>query len=317
MKYRDFGKTGITVSEVGFGAWAIGGNRHGNSYGATDDKTSLAAIDVAIGLGCNFFDTADVYGWGLSEELIGRAVKGKRDAIVIATKGGSDFYQGYGFQTFTPEYIRYALDKSLSRLQTDYIDVYQLHNPPLEVIESVETYEILQDLKKDGKIRAWGLSVFKASDGLVALNVCKPDCLQVPYNIFMKEPEIELFPKAAELGCAIIAREPLANGFLAGKYDLNPSFESGDMRRNWPKDYIHARVQAAAKLAFLERNGSRTLAQAAIRWVLDCSMVTVTIPGIKTPEQASENLASPSVAMISQEERCAVEELQTEQFGLA
>lgn len=317
MKYRDFGKTGITVSEVGFGAWAIGGNRQGNSYGATDDKVSLAALDVAIGMGCNFFDTADVYGWGLSEELIGKAVKGKRDSAVIATKVGSDFYQGYGFQTFTPEYIRYALDKSLSRLQTDYIDVYQLHNPPLDVIDCLDTYDVLQDLKKDGKIRAWGLSVFNSSDGLVALSVCKPDCLQVPYNIFMKEPEIELFPKATEVGCALIAREPLANGFLTGKYDLNPAFESGDIRRNWPKDYIHARVQAASKLGFLTRNGSRTLAQAAICWVLECPMVTVTIPGIKTPEQAQENLSSSSVPPISQEERQSVEELQTEQFGLA
>lgn len=317
MKYRDFGKTGITVSEVGFGAWAIGGNRHGNSYGTTDDKASLSALDVAIGMGCNFFDTADVYGWGLSEELIGRAVKGKRDSVVIATKVGSDFYQGYGFQTYTAEYIRYALDKSLSRLKTDYVDVYQLHNPPLDVIERTQTYDVLQDLKKDGKIRAWGLTVFNSQDGLTALKACKPDCLQVPYNIFTREPELELFPRATEMGCAIIAREPLANGFLTGKYDINSAFESGDIRRNWPRDYIHARVKAANKLSFLSRNGSRTLAQTAICWVLECPLVTVTIPGIKTPEQAQENLASSSVPPISKEERQSLEDLQTEQFGLA
>src|SRR5258708_5348902 len=111
MKYRDFGKTGLKVSEVGFGSWAIGGNQHGNSYGTTDDSVSAAAIQQAIESGCNFFDTADVYGRGHSEELLGKALKNRRDRLFIATKVGSDFYQGLGFQTFSPRYIRFALEK--------------------------------------------------------------------------------------------------------------------------------------------------------------------------------------------------------------
>lgn len=292
MKYRDFGKTGIKVSEIGFGARALGGNEHGNSYGPTDDKTSLDAIARAIDLGCNFIDTADVYGWGHSEELIGRAIKNKRDRLIIATKGGSDFYQGQGFQTFTPTYIRYALEKSLDRLRTDYVDVYQLHNPPMRLLNREDTYDILRDLKKEGKIRSWGVSVFDAIEALTALSVGKPDCLQVAFSVFSARPAEKLFPKSFEQGCAIIAREPLANGFLTGKYERNCQFPPGDVRSQWPPDYVYARARAASKLAFLTHDGLLTQAQAALKFALSEPAVAVVIPGIKTPEQADENMSA-------------------------
>lgn len=157
MKYRDFGATGIKVSEIGFGCWQIGGNGRGNSYGPTDDKASSEALLKALDLGINFFDTADVYGFGHSEEILGKTFRGKRDRVILATKVGADFYQGQGFQTFTPDYVRFALEKSLKRLQTEYIDVYLLHNPPLKLIGKEETFEILKDLKKEGKIRTFGV----------------------------------------------------------------------------------------------------------------------------------------------------------------
>lgn len=316
MKYRDLGRTGIKVSAVGFGAWAIGGNLHGNSYGPTEDKTSIDAIEKALDLGCNFFDTADSYGWGHSEELLGKTLKGKRDRVIIATKVGSDFYQGYGYQTFTPDYVRFALDKSLERLRTDYIDLYQFHNPPLSVIEDKESFVVLEKLKAEGKIRAWGVSVGTYEEGLAALKVTRPDSLQVPYNMFMKESEADLFPQAATMGCAIIAREPLSNGFLTGKYDMNPNFDSGDVRKAWPKDFVNARVQASQRLAFLAKNGSRTLAQSAIQWVLNCQSVAVVIPGIKTPEQAAENLSSVESPHLTQEELASIESLKNQKFGL-
>src|SRR5438132_633002 len=139
MKYREFGNTGIKVSEIGFGAWAIGGNEHGNSYGPTDDKDSLEAIHRAIDLGCNFFDSADVYGFGHSEDVLGKGLKNYRDRVVIASKVGGDFYSGAGRQNFSADYIKFALDRSLERLKTDYIDIYQLHNPPLKIIEKPQT----------------------------------------------------------------------------------------------------------------------------------------------------------------------------------
>jgi aryl-alcohol dehydrogenase-like predicted oxidoreductase len=316
MNYRDLGRTGIKVSEVGFGAWAIGGNRHGNSYGGTDDKVSLEALERALDLGCNFFDTADVYGWGHSEELIGRAFRGKRDRIVIATKVGSDFYQGFGFQTFDEHYIRFALDKSLERLKTDYIDLYQLHNPPSDVIESEQTYSVLLKLKNEGKIRAWGLSVRNSRDGQTALMVSKPDSIQVPYNIFVSGMEKDLFPLASQVGCAIIAREPLSNGFLTGKYDLDANFDAGDIRKGWPRDFINARVQATQRLAFLERNGTRTLAQAALQWVLRNSAIAAVIPGMKTPEHAAEDLAAPDAPALSAADLAEIDDLKRMKFGL-
>jgi aryl-alcohol dehydrogenase-like predicted oxidoreductase len=316
MNYRDLGRTGIKVSEVGFGAWAIGGNRHGNSYGVTDDKVSIEALEKSLELGCNFYDTADAYGWGHSEELIGKAFKNKRDQVVIATKVGSDFYQGYGFQTFDEDYIRFALEKTFERLKTDFIDVYQLHNPPTEVIENERTYSVLLKLKNEGKIRAWGLSVRNSRDAQIALMVAKPDSLQVPYNIFAAGMETDLFPLATQVGCAIIAREPLSNGFLTGKYRLDASFEAGDIRKGWPRDFINARVQAAQRLGFLELNGSRSLAQAALQWVLRSSAVSAVIPGIKTPEHAEEDFRAPDAPKLTANELDKIEDLKRNKFGL-
>ncbi len=317
MKYRDFGNSGIKVSEVGFGGWGVGGNEHGHSYGATDDKASLDAINKAFELGCNFFDTADVYGFGHSETLLGKALKSKRDRVIIATKVGSDFYQGAGFQTFTGDYIRFALEKSLDRLKTDYVDIYQLHNPPVRLLKKDETYNCLQELKREGKIRAWGISILDPIEGLTALSVTQPDCIQIPVNIFNMRPAESLLPAAFSVGCAIIAREPLANGFLTGKFKdvVNPSFEDGDVRQSWPPDYVVARIEAAQRLEFL-RKEKRTLTQAAIKFVLALKEVSVTIPGIKTAEQAEENLLASDMKPLTAAEMKEIETLAKRNFDL-
>src|SRR5207302_7160835 len=143
MKYRKLGSTDLEVSEIGFGAWAIGGNQFGNSYGPTQDEESLRAITTAVDLGCNFFDTADVYGHGHSEELLGQALKGRRKEVVLATKGGSDFYHDPPRLNFTEAHIIFAVEQSLKRLATDTIDLYQLHNPPFSVIDGGRIFEPL------------------------------------------------------------------------------------------------------------------------------------------------------------------------------
>lgn len=304
------------MSEIGFGCWAIGGNAHGNSYGATDDKVSLEAIARAIDLGCNFFDTADVYGWGHSEELLGKAIKGKRDHLIIATKVGGDFYQGHGFQTFTSDYIHFALEKTLQRLKTDYVDVYQLHNPPMKLIKRGETYEALKQLKRDGKIRAWGVSVFDPQEGLAALEAGQPDSIQVVYNVFSPKPADELFPRASKKGCAIIAREPLANGFLVGKFGPDAEFETGDIRHSWPREYIRARVYAAKKLDSLLNSDMAQLAVLALKYVLMNQYVSVVIPGMKTAQQALENLAASDCRNLNDTELDALRKLQLNNFEL-
>lgn len=317
MKYRDFGNTGIKVSEVGFGAWGIGGNEHGHSYGPTDDKLSLEALNKALDMGCNFFDTADVYGFGHSELLLGKALKNKRDRAIIATKVGSDFYQGGGFQTFTEEYIRFALEKSLDRLQTDYIDIYQLHNPPVRLLTKEDSYSVLNALKREGKIRAWGVSVLDPVEGLACLATSQPDCIQIPVNIFNSRPRENLLPTAFAAGCAIIAREPLANGFLTGKFvdALYLNFEEGDVRKNWPSDYKKARIEAAQRLVFLQKE-NRSLTQAAIKFVLSMKEVSVTIPGIKTAEHAEENLGASDLKPLSATELKEIETLAKRNFDL-
>lgn len=314
MNYRDLGKTGIKVSEIGFGCWAIGGNSHGQSYGPTSDKESVEALNRAVELGLNFFDTADVYGRGHSEELLGKTLKGKRDRVILAAKVGADFYQGSGFQTFTAEYIRFALEKSLVRLKTDYIDVYQLHNPPLRLLNREDLYGPLKELKKEGKIRAWGVSIFTPVEGMTAISVGKPDCLQVTYNIFSFKAEQQLFHKAFEVGCAIIAREPLANGFLTGKYETHPQFGPGDFRKNWPVEHIQARSEAARRLAFLDKAGQRSLSQAAIKYVLSDRAVSTAIVGMKTVDQVEENLAATDKPSLTMAELKMINSLQTNGF---
>lgn len=318
MNYRDFGKSGINVSEVGFGSWAIGGNKHGISYGPVDDRESVLAIESAIELGCNYFDTADVYGWGHSEEILGSVLKAQRDRVIIASKVGSDFYQGYGFQTFSEEYIRFAFHKSLGRLKTDYLDIYQLHNPPLELIVKEETFSTMEALKKEGKVRAWGLSVTTAEEAAAALSSSNPDCIQIPLNLFSKDEKLieDVLPQSYQRGCALIAREPLANGFLSGKYRPDSTFASGDIRHSWQRDYVSARAEAARQLAFLGESADRTLAQAALQWVLKFEEIAVVIVGCKTRDHVRENLSAPHRAFLSPRELRRIDELKEKNFGL-
>ncbi len=301
MKYRLLGRTRLKISEVGFGAWAIGGNTYGNSYGPTDDRVSLAAVKTAVDLGCNFFDTADVYGHGHSEELLGKALKGNRDEVLIATKVGGDFYHDPPSLNFRPDYLEFAVKKSCERLQTSYVDLCQLHNPPLQLVKNPDLFQALEKLKENGLIRHYGVSIHDAQEGLVAMKTGRPETIQVVFNILRQEAKNKLFKTAEEAGTAIIAREPLANGFLTGKYGSDPQFPAGDIRHQFPREYILSLVRAVEKLRFLENRG-RALAQASIRFVLDHKEVSVTIPGAKDPEQTEENMKASGLPSLTGEE---------------
>jgi aryl-alcohol dehydrogenase-like predicted oxidoreductase len=270
---------------------------------------SLKAIARALDLGCTFFDTADIYGHGLSEKLLGQALQKQRHTCIIATKVGNDFYHGPVRKNFDPDYIRMAVDKSLERLRTDYIDVYQLHNPPLMMLQRREHYEILEELKQAGKIRYYGVSVHDAYEGTMAINTGKPDVIQVVYNLIRPEAREELLPLAQEQDIGLIIREPLASGMLTGKYAADTTFSEGDMRASWPQEYLVMQAQVVDKLHFLAQPGQRTLAQAALRFVLDEPSVSVVIPGIKTVEHAEENLAASVLPPFSDAERQAITDL--------
>lgn len=313
MNYRVLGKTGLSVSEVGFGAWAIGGNAHGNSYGNTDDNVSLAAINRALDLGCNFYDTADVYGHGHSEELLGQALKERRDKVIIATKVGGDFYHGTPRMNFKADYIEFALRKSCERLNTNYIDLYQLHNPPVQLLRNPELYKMLEKLRETGRIRHYGVSIHDPQEGIIAMKTGNPETIQVVFNILRQEAKNELFKIAEEKNVAIIAREPLANGFLSGRHTADETFAPGDIRHHFPREYLLNLVLAAEQLKFLEAR-NRSLSQAALRFVLDHKEVSTVIPGAKTPEQAEENLGASDLPPLTGEELLRVRILREEGF---
>lgn len=297
MKTRKLGSTGLEVSEVGFGAWAIGGNTHGNSYGPTDDQESLRAIQTALHLGCTFFDTADCYGHGHSEELLGQALKGSRTQVLLATKGGSDFYHDPPRLNFNEQHLVFALERSLKRLNTDYIDLYQLHNPPFSLIERGRIFEPLEKLKTQGKIRFYGLSIHDPQEGLLAMKTGHPDSIQVVYNYLRRDAAEELFPRALAEGAAIIAREPLANGFLTGKYTKDSVFPVGDIRHQWPSKYQTQLINQIQDFSKMVSKEPFSQTQAALRFVLSQPAISVVIPGCKTVSQVEENLKTSDLAL--------------------
>lgn len=315
MHYRVLGRTGLRVSEIGLGAWAIGGNGHGNSYGPTDDAVSVAAVRRAVDLGCNFFDTADVYGWGHSEEILGEALQGRRDQVFLATKVGGDFYHGGVRMNFGSGYLGFALERSLKRLRTDCVDLYQLHNPPAEMMGDPATYEALDSLKAEHKIDHYGVSVHEPAEALLCIEAGKPETLQIPFSLFRQEWIDDLLAGARKAGVGLIAREPLGNGFLAGRIAPDARFVAGDIRSSWPPGMVAGRATAAKSLSFLAREG-RTPAQAALRFVLAFPEISVAIPGAKTAAQAEENARASDVAPLSGEDVAKARDLYARDFGL-
>lgn len=286
MKYRTLGRTGIHVSEIGFGAWAIGGA----SYGTTRDEDSLKALATAWEHGVNFFDTADTYGNGHSEELIGKFLQGKREKAVIATKGGWDFYHGGVKKNFDPDYIRFACNQSLKRLQTDWIDIYQLHNPTLEMIEAGEIFQVLDELKSAGKIRFYGVSIYVPHEALAVIRSGKADTIQLIFNLIDQRQAGEVFPEAQAKGTGIIVREPLACGLLTGKYTAESRFPKNDHRNRWIRERMANDLKKLERLKSLLPPDRISLVPAALEFVLSFEAVSVVIPGAKTKAQVLEQV---------------------------
>ena len=288
MHYRTLGRTGLRVSDVGFGAMTIGGE----VFGATDDQESLRALHRALDLGMNFIDTADAYGRGHSEKLLAQVLKTRRNEVVLATKGGNQFTVRQGLRNFDPDYITSALEASLKRLQIETIDLYQLHNPSQEVMRRGEIFARLDRCKREGKIRFYGVSLEKTEDGIVAIETGKPDTLQVVYNILHQDPEEKLFPLAQRENIGILARVPLERGVLSGRFKSTAEFAQKDWRRGVFSDEGLTQTQAAVeKLGFLVKDDVPNLAEAALRFILSHPSVSTVIPGIRTVQQVESNLA--------------------------
>ncbi len=306
LPLRRLGKTGLKVSALGFGGWAIGGNAWGSSYGPTDDAVSRAAIQTALEAGVTLFDTADVYGHGHSEALLGEVLSAwSGPPPVVVTKGGINFYRRDGTlePDWTPLALAHAVQQSLARLRRETLDVFLLMNPVVEDLEKYKVWDTLEALRRAGKLRYYGVSVAEPSDGLWLLQRCPVDVLEVAYSLFYQGATTALLPLAQKRGVGLLAREPLANGFLSGKYAPDTVFPEGDIRAALPREYIAAMTETADALSFLTGGGTRTLAQAALRFVLDDPGVSCVVAGAKTPAQVTENVGAASVPPITLAER--------------
>jgi len=308
VNLRKLGSSGIEVSEIGFGAWGIGGYTPGlPAYGETDDAESEKALQAAYDSGITFFDTSDLYGLGHSEELIGKALKAVRSKICIATKGGFRGIQES--QDFSPKYIRSALDASLRRLGTDYVDLYQLHSPSLDVAEPVlELKKSLEELKREGKIRALGISVRSPNDGLLA-TPWGFDSIQVNFNMTDQRALTNgLFEAALKHKTGIIVRTPLSYGFLTGEFSERENFGSADHRSRCSQEQRRLWAQAG-KLFFNSFETHQTPAQAALRFCLSFPAVTTVIPGILKAKQAQENAAASMLGPLSDKDLSRIREI--------
>lgn len=294
MNYRTLGQTGIEVSEIGFGAWGIGGIQNGAiAYGPTKDQESKRAIQKAFDLGITFYDTADLYGYGHSEKLLGETLKPVRDQVVIASKVG--FKDFGGAQDFSAAHIRTSLEASLKRLQTDYVDLYQLHSPPLQILEKEDPLiETLSSLVQAGKVRALGIALRSPEEGRIALEKFDFNAIQLNFNLIDQRALINgLFDHCQKEGIGIIVRTPLCYGFLTGQYSLHESYHAQDHRSGWSSAQINRWSQAFQLFAGnLKEEQPQSKAQIALRFCLSYPSVSTIIPGILTVEQAEENAHS-------------------------
>jgi len=315
MEYRTLGRTGWNISVIGFGAWGIGGG----DWGTTDDKTSLAALHRAIDLGVNFIDTADVYGDGHSERLIAEVRKARSEQLIIATKAGRRLNphtaSGYNRQNLTS-----FVERSLQNLQTETLDLLQLHSPPSEVYHMPEVFAILDDLARQGKIRFYGVSVERVDEALKAITYPNVQSIQIIFNMFRFKPSEQFFAAAREHRVGILARVPLASGLLTGKFNSQTQFAANDHRmynrhgeafdqgETFSGVDYETGLQAVEALRLLVPPGA-TMAQLALRWILMFPEVTSTIPGAKSPEQAENNVKAAELPPLSDETMQRVREV--------
>jgi len=297
MNYRKLGHTGWKISEISFGAWAIGG-----TWGKVRDKDSMEALHKALDLGVNFFDTADVYGDGRSERLLAKLRQERSDTFYIATKAGRRL-NPFTSAGFTRANLISYIERSIKNLKTDAIDILQLHCPPTEVYYMPEVFDILDDLVKVGKIKYYGVSVEKVEEALKAIEYPNIQSVQIIFNMFRQRPSELFFDQAKKRNVGILARVPLSSGMLTGKFTKYSKFEEDDHRKFNRKgeefdkgetfsgiDYnLSLKAVQELKSICVER---ASMSQFALRWILMFDAITCAIPGAKRKEQVEENINS-------------------------
>ena len=324
MKYRTYPNSDVTVSEVGFGMWTTSTGWWGEK---TDDE-AVHMLHEARDLGVTLFDAADTYGNGRSEEQLAKAFSGRRSDVVIATKFGYDISaqserrgQMELPQDVSPSFIRKALDASLQRLQTDYVDIYQLHNAKMEHIDNAEMWAALDELKAAGKIRMYGIALGPAIgflyEGVDAVEKHNVATLQIIWNVLEQYPGNPQIKAAYERGAdsGFMIRVPHASGMLEGHYTENTVFPENDHRRHRPRSWLINGIKKVDQLRFLEQPG-RTLGQAAIQWLLHEPRVMTVLPNIYDTEQLREFAEATESPALSAAELAKIDELYRSNFGL-
>lgn len=319
MNYRELGRTGWKVSEVSFGCWAIGG-----TWGQVDDSESLASLHRALDLGVNFFDTADVYGDGHSEQLLARLRKETKADFHIATKAGRrlDPHVAGGYNRAN---LTAFVERSLKNLQMESLDLLQLHCPPTEVYYMPEVFGVLDDLVQAGKLKFYGVSVEKVEEALKAIEYPNVQSVQIIFNMFRQRPAGLFFEQAQKHKVGILARVPLSSGMLSGKFSRNSQFAADDHRKfnrngeafdkgeTFSGIDFETGLQAVEALRPLVPPGMN-MAQMALRWILMHPAVTCTIPGARHVVQVEENAAASDMAPLSAETMKAIQDIYSQRI---
>jgi aryl-alcohol dehydrogenase-like predicted oxidoreductase len=325
MKCRTYPNSNVTVSEVGFGLWTTSTGW----WGEKSDDDAVAMLRAAADLGVTFFDAADTYGNGRSEEQLAKAFRNRRDRVVYATKFGYDFSnasqarrgQSELPQDFSPSFVRAALEASLRRLQTDYIDIYQMHNARMAQVDDDGLWELLESLRSEGKIRTYGVALGPAIgwlyEGVEAVRRRNVSSLQIIWNILEQYPGNEqilaAYDRNADTGYMI--RVPHSSGMLEGRYTPETTFPKNDHRRHRPREWLVNGIRKVEQLRFLERP-DRTLGQAAIAWLLAEPKVMTVLPNIYDIEQLEEFAAASETPALTSEELARIDALYKANFGI-
>jgi len=314
MQYRELGNTGMKVSTISFGAWAIG-----DAWGDVKDDESIAALNRALDLGVNFFDTADGYGDGHSEQLLGKIRKERSEKFHVATKAGRRL-NPHVASGYNKENLTAFVERSLKNLQMEALDLLQLHCPPTEVYYMPEVFDILDDLMKQGKLLHYGVSVEKVEEALKAIEYPNVKTVQIIFNIFRQRPQDLFFSEAQKRNIGILARVPLSSGMLTGKMTRESTFQADDHRQYNRHGESFDRgetfsgldyeigLQAVEELRALVPDGM-SMAQMALRWILMSPAVTCAIPGAKRPAQVEENVVAADLPPLSEESMSQIREI--------
>ena len=325
MKYRQLPRTDLQLSEVGFGVWTVATTW----WGHIPEEQRAALLLNAVELGINFFDTADTYGDGYGEEILAQVLGHQRHDLVLATKFGYDFYDkltprvGHQErpQKFDPDFVRFACEQSLRRLRTDYIDLYQIHNPRIDAIMRDELFETLELLKHQGKIRYYGAALGPdigwLEEGVCSMRERHVDSLQIIYSIMEQEPATDFFPIAEQTKTGLLSRVPHASEVLTGRYIAPPTFTEGDHRAHRRAEWLQQALKKAEQVKFLAgEDTGRTMSQAAIQFCLAQPTIVTVLPNFTNLDELREYAGAVDTPPLTAEEQARLQDLWRHQFSL-